>query len=156
MGLICWFIVTWIRGVVKFEIIIQLWTGREKRSAVLAVRARFKILNLIRLELISNNNYVKIMWKKWIDERMRSKWLSDRMKESVLPDYGDVNQQWGRYRLACTKSESSDVVDLAAGTQRGYMKPPQHVARWAAGNWLFQGVRSDWLENGICGCPKNQ
>lgn len=65
------------------------------------------------------------MWKEWIDERLKLKWLSGGMKKSILEDYGETNQRWGRYRLAQIKSELSDVVDLAAGSQRGYMKPSQ-------------------------------
>jgi len=67
------------------------------------------------------------MFKEWIDERTRLEWLSDRMKNSILADYGAVNQRWGRYRMDQIKSEVGDVIDLAAGTQRRYTKPLQHV-----------------------------
>jgi len=67
------------------------------------------------------------MWKNWIDERMNLKWLSDGMKKSILAQYDESCQRWGRLLLSQIKSKQTDVVDLAGGTQRGYTKPPEHV-----------------------------
>ena len=67
------------------------------------------------------------MWKDWMDERLGSSWLSDGMKRSMLTEYGEVAQEWSRHRMSQVASEVGDVIDLAAGTQHGFTRPPRHV-----------------------------
>ncbi len=67
------------------------------------------------------------MYKDFLDKKQKLKWLSDGMKQALLPDYGPVNQRYGRSRLGKIAKEVGAYTDLMAGTQAGSVKPPAYV-----------------------------